>query len=212
VGEVVRRITGQTLGTFFRERVAAPLGADFHIGLDPSEFDRVANVIPPPPFNLDGDTPIGEQALRVLANPMMSAEASWTGPWRQAEIPAANGHGNARAVATIQAAIANGGEAGGIRLLSAATCERILEEQAYGTDLVLGVPIKFGIGYGLPSPEMPISPSGRACFWGGWGGSVIVIDMEKHLTVSYMMNKMGDGLVGDDRGFGVVLAAYMALV
>jgi CubicO group peptidase (beta-lactamase class C family) len=211
VGEVVRRITGQTLGTFFRERVAEPLGADFHIGLDPAQFDRVANVIPPPPYNLDGDVPLGEQALRVLGNPMLSAEASWTEPWRRAEIPAANGHGHARAVATIQAAIANGGEAGGVRLFSAATCERILEQQSYGTDLVLGVPIKFGIGYGLPSPEMPISPSGRACFWGGWGGSVVVIDMDQHLTVAYMMNKMGDGLLGDDRGFSVVLAAYTAL-
>jgi CubicO group peptidase (beta-lactamase class C family) len=211
VGEVVRRIAGQTVGAFFRERVAEPLGADFHIGLDPSEFDRVANVIPPPPYKMDGSVPLGEQALRVLGNPMLSAEASWTEAWREAEIPAANGHGNARAVATVQAAIANRGEAGGIRLLSAGTCERILEEQSYGTDLVLGVPIKFGIGYGLPSAEMPISPSGRACYWGGWGGSVIVIDMDQHLTVSYMMNKMGDGLVGDERGAGVVLAAYLAL-
>jgi CubicO group peptidase (beta-lactamase class C family) len=210
VGEVIRRITGQTLGTFFRERVAEPLGADFHIGLNSSEFHRVANVIPPPPYNLES-MPIGDQALRVLGNPMLSAEASWTEAWRKAEIPAANGHGNARSVATVQAAIANGGEAGGIRLLSAATCDRILEEQAYGTDLVLGVPIKFGIGYGLPSPEMPISPSGRACFWGGWGGSVIVIDMDKHLSVAYMMNKMGEGLVGDERGAGLVLAAYTAL-
>jgi CubicO group peptidase (beta-lactamase class C family) len=210
VGEVVRRITGQSVGRFYRERVAEPLGADFHIGLDPSEFDRVANVIPPPPFNLE-NVQIGEVALRVLGNPMMSAEASWTEAWRQAEIPAANGHGNARSVATVQAVIANGGEAGGVKLLSPATCERILEEQAYGTDLVLGVPIKLGIGYGLPSPEMPISPSGRACFWGGWGGSVVVIDMDKHLAVAYMMNKMGDGLVGDERGAGLVLAAYMAL-
>jgi CubicO group peptidase (beta-lactamase class C family) len=210
VGEVVRRITGQSLGRFFRERVAEPLGADFHIGLAPSEFHRVANVIPPPPYDLE-NVPIGDEALRVLGNPMMSAEASWTEAWREAEIPAANGHGNARSVATIQAAIANGGAAGGVPLLSPATCERILEEQAYGTDLVLGVPIKFGIGYGLPSPEMPISPSGRACFWGGWGGSVIVIDMDKHLTIAYRMNKMGEGLVGDERGASLVLAAYMAV-
>ena len=211
VGEVVRRITGQSLGTFFSERVAQPLGADFHIGLDPSEFSRVTNVIPPPPFDLGGDTPVPEVALRVLGNPPLEAEASWTPDWRTAEIPAANGHGNARSVATIQAVVANGGEVGGVRLLSPATCDRILEEQCYSTDQVLGVPIRFGIGYGLPSPDTPISPSQRACFWGGWGGSIIVVDMEKRMTVAYMMNKMGEGLVGDDRGFGILVAAYAAL-
>lgn len=211
VGEVIRRITGQSLGTFFKERVAQPLGADFHIGLDPSEFSRVTNVIPPPPFDLGGDTPVPEVALRVLGNPPLEAEAAWTPDWRTAEIPAANGHGNARSVATIQAVVANGGEVGGVRLLSPATCDRILEEQCYSTDQVLGVPIRFGIGYGLPSPDTPISPSRRACFWGGWGGSVIVVDMEKRMTVAYMMNKMGEGLVGDDRGFGILVAAYAAL-
>lgn len=210
VGEVVRRITGQTLGTFFRERVADPLGADFHIGLDPSEFGRVANVIPPPPFDMSG-LQVPETALKVLGNPQLSAEAAWTEEWRTAEIPAANGHGNARSVATIQAAVANGGEVAGVRLLSPATCERILDEQHYGTDQVLGVPIRFGIGYGLPSPDTPVSPSARACFWGGWGGSVIVVDMDKRMTVAYMMNKMGEGLVGDDRGFGILVAAYTAL-
>ena len=210
VGEVVRRVTGQSLGTFFRDRVSAPLGADFHIGLDPAEFGRVANVIPPPPF--DPNMEISEMAMRTLTNPMMSAQASWTDAWRQAEIPAANGHGNARSVATIQAVIANGGELGGVRFLSEAGCERILTEQAYGTDLVLGVPIRFGTGYGLPSPEMPISSDARACFWGGWGGSVIVVNMDAHMTVAYMMNRMGDGLVGDDRGIGLVLAAHLALL
>lgn len=211
VGEVIRRITGQSLGTFFKERVAQPLGADFHIGLDPSEFSRVTNVIPPPPFDLGGDTPVPEVALRVLGNPPLEAEAAWTPDWRTSEIPAANGHGNARSVATIQAVVANGGEVGGVRLLSPTTCDRILEEQCYSTDQVLGVPIRFGIGYGLPSPDTPISPSRRACFWGGWGGSVIVVDMEKRMTVAYMMNKMGEGLVGDDRGFGILVAAYAAL-
>ena len=76
---------------------------------------------------------------------------------------------------------------------------------------MLGVPIRFGIGYGLPSPETPILTDHRACFWGGWGGSVIAVDMDAHLTVAYMMNKMGTGLVGDDRGIGLVMAAQAAV-
>lgn len=211
VGEVIRRVTGQTLGTFFREQVTEPFGADFHIGLDPGQFDRVAKVIPPPPISEAFIAEASEMALRTLTNPMLTAETSWTEPWRRAEIPAANGHGNARSVASIQAALANGGELGGKRLLSATGVERVLEEQSYGKDHVLGIPIRFGLGFGLPSPEMPISPSGRACYWGGWGGSVILVDMDAHMTFAYMMNKMGDGLVGDDRGFGLAIAVYEAL-
>jgi CubicO group peptidase (beta-lactamase class C family) len=209
IGEVVRRVTGQSLGGFFREKVSGPLAADFHIGLNPAEFGRVSNVIPPPPF--DPSAEIGEMALRTLGNPPLGAEASWTEAWRRAEIPAANGHGNARSVAAIQSVVANGGEVGGVRLLSEAGCERILVEQAYGTDLVFGVPIRMGTGYGLPSPEMPISSDARACFWGGWGGSVVVNNLDARLTIAYMMNKMGAGLVGDERGISLILAAHAGL-
>ncbi len=211
VGEVIRRVTGQTVGTFFREQVAGPLGADFHIGLDPSQFGRVANVIPPPPMSAEAIAAASEFAIRTFGNPPLDAQAAWTEPWRRAEIPAANGHGNARSVAAIQAVMANGGEAGGRRLLSAAGVERVLEEQANGTDLVMGIPIRFGVGYGLPSPEVPISPSDRACLWGGWGGSVILVDMDNHMTFAYMMNRMAEGLVGDDRAFGLAIAVYQAL-
>jgi CubicO group peptidase (beta-lactamase class C family) len=209
VGEVLRRVTGQTVGTFFREQVAGPLGADFHIGLDPAEFGRVSNVIPPPPP--DPGMEISEMALRTLSNPLLSAEWAWTEPWRRAEIPAANGHGNARSVALIQSVVANGGEVNGVRLLSAAGCERILSEQSNGVDLVLGIGLRFGIGYGLPSPDLPVAANDRACFWGGWGGSVIAIDMESHLTVAYMMNRMEGDLVGDARGIGLILAAMEAV-
>jgi CubicO group peptidase (beta-lactamase class C family) len=211
VGEVVRRVTGQTLGTFFREQVAGPLGADFHIGLDPGDFDRVANVIPPPPMGEEALAAASDIAIRTFTNPPLAAEPAWTEAWRRAEIPAANGHGNARSVASIQAVMANGGEAGGKRLLSAAGVERVLEEQSNGTDLAMGIPIRFGIGYGLPSPDVPISPSERACFWGGWGGSIILVDMDNHMTFAYMMNRMGEGLLGDDRGFGLAIAVYQAL-
>jgi CubicO group peptidase (beta-lactamase class C family) len=211
VGEVIRRVTGQTVGAFFRETVSEPLGADFHIGLDQGELGWVSNVIPPPPYTPEMRAAASETAIRALTNPPLSAEAAWTEAWRQAEIPAANGHGNARSVATIQSLVANGGQLGGVRLLSEAGVERIFTEQAYGTDLVLGVPIRFGVGYGLPSPEMPVSTDDRACFWGGWGGSVVVNDLDARLTLAYVMNKMGPGLLGDERGIGLILAAQAAV-
>ena len=210
VGEVIRRVTGQTVGQFFRTEVAEPLGLDFHIGLAPSEFGRVANVIPPPPLPIEGIDPASIM-VRTFANPLMVADIAWTDGWRTAEIPAANGHGNARSVALGQAIVACGGELRGRRFLSTAGCRAIFEEQANGVDLVLGAPLRFGIGYGLPSPDAPMSPNEHASYWGGWGGSVIVVDQDARMTVAYMMNRMEAGVVGDERGMGVVNAAYGAL-
>jgi CubicO group peptidase (beta-lactamase class C family) len=213
IGELVRRITGKTIGTFFAEEVAGPIGADFHIGT-PAECDsRIANVIPPPEpvsaAGLDPDSIVAKTFGSTVGG--LNAEVSWTEPWRRAEIPAANGHGNARSVALCQSAVSNGGVApGGTKLLSPGTIERIFEVQAQGIDLVLGVPMKLGIGYGLTGEEIPLS-TGKACFWGGWGGSIVVNDLDKHMTVAYVMNRMGEGTTGDIRGASLVLTALMAL-
>jgi CubicO group peptidase (beta-lactamase class C family) len=213
VGEVVRRITGVSLGTFFAEELAGPLGADFHIGTGPEHDARVATVIPPAdPFGAaagaDPDSIVG----RAFRNPPLDPAASGTVPWRRAEIPAAGGHGNARSVARVQSALSHGGEVDGVRLLSAAGCDAVLEQQAKGTDLVLGIPLCLGMGYGINSEELPIAPNPRACFWGGWGGSVVINDLDARLTVAYVMNRMGDGTTGDERGIGVALAAFMAIL
>jgi CubicO group peptidase (beta-lactamase class C family) len=192
VGEVVRRITGQTIGTFFREEIAGPLGADFHIGL-PAEHDhRVADIIPH-----DDRTP---------GNPSFGPEVALTEEWRRAEIPAAGGHGNARSVALVQSVLA----AGGGPMLSAAGCERVFEQQSDGMDRVLGAWMRYGMGYGLPSRGLPL-PGPRSCAWGGWGGSAVVVDLDAHLTVAYVMNRMAGGPLGDERGAGIILAAYTAL-
>lgn len=208
VGELVRRITGQTIGRFFAEQVAAPLGADFFIGTPESADARVVPVVPPERLASirEEDAPL---ALRTFLNPLLPAETSRSVPWRRAEIPAANGHGNARSVAAVHSVLACGGEANGVRLLSAAGCERVFEEQADGKDLVLGVPIRFGMGFGLSGELLPGGP--RTCFWGGWGGSIVVADLDARICVAYVMNKMGSGLVGDDRGASVVRAAFEAL-
>ena len=79
-------------------------------------------------------------------------------------------------------------------------------------DLVIGVPLRFGIGYGLAQPAtIPYVPTGRACFWGGWGGSIILMDLDRRLTISYMMNKIGSGTLGSSRTEAYVRATYAAL-
>lgn len=210
-GEVLRRITGQTLGDFFAREVAGPLGADFHIGTNATQDHRVISVIPPTSGAIDQLIP--QDALiarRALGNPAMAAEYSFSTDWRRAEIPAAGGHGNARSVAVAQTAVSHGGAAFGKQLFSSGTTDVIFREQCNGTDRVLLTPFRHGIGYGLPGDSMPL-PSQRACYWGGWGGSVVVNDLENGFTFAYMMNRMLDGTQGDMRAASLMFAVYGAL-
>jgi CubicO group peptidase (beta-lactamase class C family) len=209
IGEIVRRITGESIGRWFDRQVAIPLGADFHIGLPATEDHRVSNVIPPPPIDMaemGGRVP--EFMLKTFMNPPIDATMAHHAWWRRAEIPAANGQGNARSVAAIQSIIAGRGVARGIRLLSAEGTDPIFEVQADGIDRVLGVQERIGMGYGLSNPpDLPLGP--RACHWGGYGGSLIVVDQDAELAVCYVMNRMESGIVGDQRGADI-LAATMA--
>jgi len=213
LGELVRRITKKSLGTFFREEVAVPLGADFHIGLSEEHDDRVADLIPPPPIDLStfGDIDPKSVAMRSLTNPIIDVLATKTREWRSAEIPGANGHGNARSVSRITAALACGGELDGVRLLSEKTIKQSIEEQSYGTDLVLNVPIRFGLGWGLQSKELPIGPNPNVFYWGGFGGSVIAVDLDAKLSICYVMNKMVSTLTGDPRSEKLIKALYNSL-
>ena len=213
VGEIVRRISGKPLRQFVAEEIAGPLGADFQIGAAESDWGRIAPVVPPPPRDvdlaaLDMDSP----AVKTFTGPPLNADDANTPGWRRADIGAANGHGNARSLAKIMSAVARGGEAGGARLLGPDTIELIFREQQNGVDVVLGIPLRLGIGYGLHRPDvLPFVPAGKICFWGGWGGSIVLLDLGRRMTISYMMNKMGPGAIGSDRTAEYVTAIYQAV-
>ena len=211
IGEIVRRITGESIGTWFAREVAQPLNADFFIGLPASEDHRVSNVVPPPPIDVAAmESQVSELMIKTFMNPPLDATMAHQEWWRRAEIPAANGQGNARSVAGIQSIITGRGEARGVRLLSAEGTDPIFEVQADGIDKVLGVQERMGMGYGLSNPpEMPLGP--RACHWGGYGGSLIIVDQDAELAVCYVMNRMESGLVGDTRGTNIVAATVAGL-
>jgi CubicO group peptidase (beta-lactamase class C family) len=195
-GEIVRRITGRSIGTVFRQEIAEPLGADFHIGLPASEDARVADLVPPP------DT--GGVALPV------DVADTRTRAWRGAEIPAAGGTGNARSVAQVHAILANGGVANGRRFLSEAGCRKALEVQAEGRDRIHGMQMRYGLGFAVSGGVMSF-PNPNTIFWGGYGGSLAIIDMDARTSMAYVMNKMGSGTTGDMRGLGLAMEAWTAL-
>jgi len=209
VGEVVRRITGKSLGAVFREEIAGPLGADFHIGLPASEDHRVADLIPPPPGASIADRSESELQKNMSGNPPIDVAETRTRAWRGAEIPAAGGTGNARSVAQVHAILANGGVAQGKRFMSEAGCRKALEVQIEGQDLILGMPARFGMGFGLAG-AMPL-PNPNTIFWGGYGGSLVIIDMDARTTFAYAMNKMAPTTTGDMRAFGLAMAMWEAM-
>lgn len=209
VGEVIRRASGKTVGTVFREEIAGPLRADFHIGLAAEHDARVGELIPPTTGLGKGQDP-QSIAGRTLNNPVLTALEPRTRAWRAAEIPAAGGFGHARSVAEVQTVLANRGVSKGKRIMSEAGTRRALEPQIEGVDMVLGLPIKHGMGYGLPGEAMPL-PSPNTCFWGGWGGSLVIADLDRRICCAYVMNKMGEGTTGDLRAFQLIMPVYQAL-
>ena len=209
IGEVVRRVTGQSIGAFFAQEIAEPLEADFHIGTPDSVMPRISPLEPPPETIAPAND--GSVASRTFANPPVDAKQAMQTSWRKAEIPAANGHGNARSIVRAQTPMANGGEAFGKRILSEAGTRTVFEQQSSGVDLVLGIPVNFGMGYGINNPAMPLGPNKHIAYWGGYGGSIVLIDQDARLCISYVMNRMEPGTTGDVRGLSLVMAAYQAL-
>ncbi|OQV02780.1 hypothetical protein CLAIMM_07922 [Cladophialophora immunda] len=204
LGELIRRATGKPMKQFVADEIAGPLGADMQIGALEKDWPRISPVIPPPPLPFDfSKMDPNSPTVKTFGNPPMDATVAMTPVWRHADMSAVNGHTNARGLNRILAAIPNGGTVDGVKLLSPETIELIFREQANGTDLVIGMPIRFGIGYGLgggcTAQTVSWLPSEKMCFWGGWGGSLEVMDCHRNVTFTYVMNKMGEGIMGNDR-------------
>jgi CubicO group peptidase (beta-lactamase class C family) len=208
---LVRGATGVPLAEQFRTLVAEPLGADFHLGVPEDVLPRCADLQPPTEASLDiAALPEGNFLVPTIVNPVLDVVNLCNTPeWRRVSVAGANGHGNARGIARAQSVVSHGGEVGGVRLLSAETLERAFEVQADGLDLVLFVPLTFGIGYGLPNAvSAPAVPNGRVLWWTGWGGSIVVNDLDRRTTVAYAMNRMVDHFTSSERTDAYVRTAF----
>lgn len=216
IGEVIRRVTGKTMKQYIAEEITGPLCADFQIGLAEKDWYRAATLVPPPvsePPNLDPSS----LSYRTFTNPIIPVELTTTPGWREAEIGAANGHASASGVTKVLSAITLGGEVNGHKLLSQNTIDQIFEVQASGVDLVLEVPVTFGIGYGLygytTNSTMSGTPQPRIAYWGGNGGSLAIMDLDNKVTLGYVMNKMAgtENLSGNNVSLAYVETLYQIL-
>ncbi len=200
LGQVVRRVTGKSLGTWFRDEVAGPLGLDFWIGVPAEHHDRVADLIDAPP-----PTDPGVAAYLGLFNPgTWTGRAHFVGPhgvgqvassfnspaFRAAEIPAGGGVGTARALARMYGLLANGGSLDGIELLSARTVKDFAAEQVRGADAVLIVESRYGLGYARPTDLQPMGPNDEAFGHGGLGGSLAFADPVAGIGFAYVPNQL----------------------
>lgn len=198
MGEIIRRISGKSLKQFIADEITGPLDADFSLGVPEKDWPRTAEQIPPPTRSADGPEPTSV-AAKAYAGPAFNAKECMTPGFRGAEIGAANGFANARSLARIGSMIALNGTVDGKQYFSPDVVDRLLEEQVRGVDLVLGQFFRFGLGVGLSMPQtVSWVPEGRICFWGGWGGSMIIMDLDRRMTIGYVMNKMSSGTLGNE--------------
>jgi CubicO group peptidase (beta-lactamase class C family) len=220
VSEVVRRIDGRTVGEFFADEFAAPLGIDWWIGLPEEQESRVAPMIPMNPGGPTLADMLGPDELVVRALTLEGALADLatsanTRAYRAAEIPAANGVANARALARFYAALIGGVEGGpSWAMLSAATVDEARRCRTSGTDRVLSFAgmeseSTFGLGFMTPGSFSPMG-GGRTFGHYGAGGSLGFADPETGIAIGYVMNKMNAGLNDDPRSNGLIAAVYAA--
>lgn len=219
VGEVVRRVSGLLPGAFLEREVTGPLGIDFTIGLPEKEAGRAAELVHPPVASSSEQAAIFSQlapaAIAALTNPIAGAAEANTPEWRAAEIPAANGHGTARAIAALYGVFAGRGSYGGRRVLSPEAAERVREGQGSCRDLVLGAGFahetEIGLGLWLSGPNGSYGPDPRAFGHDGFGGSCGLADPDAGVSLGYAINRMGPHIADDPRKLALIDALYGAL-
>lgn len=220
VGELIRRITGMSLGTYLRDELATPLEIDCSLGFDAAEDYRVADIISPPPMPPEQQNNLAailndpeSAAAKAISNPSMilkiwSARIANSRRWRAAEIPAGNAHTNARAFATLYSALASGESYRGFKVLSEESIRRCYTEQSNGPDAVNLTPTRFSMGFGLSLPDQKMGPNPRAFGHSGAGGSIGFADPDARIGFGYAMNQMLPGNLLDARAAALIEALY----
>ena len=210
--ELILRVTGKSLGTFFREEVGDQHEIDFFIGLPESEDHRVAELVP---FEIVRNENSEQQKIELTdaqksqRNSAGTLDIQNTKAWRQAEIPSANGQGNAAGLAKLYSLIVP--EDNSLKLLKDDTVNQMTTMQIEGRDLVLAVQVRWGVGFILNKHKIIYGPIEGAFGHSGYGGSCAFGDPENKIGVSYVMNRMLDNFNADGRSIELINATYDSL-
>jgi CubicO group peptidase (beta-lactamase class C family) len=208
-GEVFKRVEGRSMGAALREDLAAPFGLDLWIGLPDSEFGRVAELQRPTALPDFGQHNAATRA--AFLTPWSSPAGRGQAEWRRMEIPSANGHCTAEALARLMGALANDGWLDGETILSPALIAEAARQRIRGQDLVLPFEMSWGAGFMRNEVVHPWGPGNATFGHSGWGGSCAFADPERRLGGAYVMNKQSTDLLGDHRPRRLIEAAYAAL-
>ncbi|MBL8697918.1 MAG: beta-lactamase family protein [Alphaproteobacteria bacterium] len=196
LGELVRRVTGMSLGAYLRRHVAAPLGLDYAIGLDDTAIARCADMIPAAGTIFDAAQKGDRSTLLGRAwYPLGDGEDFNSQTWRRSEIPSANGHGNARAVARLYGALALGGTLDGVRVIGPEALDRATTEQWRGQSISSKLTFRTALGFFLSCPpDRPMGPNPRTFGHSGAGGAQGFADPDARLGFAYSPNRMHAGI------------------
>lgn len=217
LGEIMRRVTGKTIGPFLRDEIALPLGADYMIGgMSARDQARCAEVMPNMNARLFAAREAERDTLRARAF-VQNPDEPWhttlnSRAFRECELASGNGHGNARGVARIYGAFARGGELDGVRLTSPASIEAMITEQHNITELMQDRPYHQALGVLLNSPDaVYMGPNPRAFGHHGIGGSIGFADPDAHVGFAYAVNKMHAVGTNGPRAARLISALYGCL-
>ncbi|MGI9292983.1 MAG: serine hydrolase domain-containing protein [Pseudomonadales bacterium] len=231
VGELIRRVSGLSVGNYIQQHISLPLGLDFYIGVTDDQFSRIADVAPRPPKNTKKPVQRADKskeiavpgrsearsdrskkpdsiAARALTTPESLFKGTNSSAWRRAEIPAGNGHSDARSLARLYAALADDGQLNGIRLLKTATLPLCSAEMSNEIDRVLGISMRFGPGFMLYSEPGFAFGGPRSFGHTGNGGSLAFADPDIGLGLAYVTNRLANG---DRRSRVLVDATYQCV-
>ena len=203
--ELFRRIEGRPIKQFVAEEIVGPLGVDFTVGLPVGQEHRCAELVPPPASPVD-PAAFTRPQIAALGNPPLRAGFAMTPEWRAADLASANGHGTARALASIYAKLIAPHDG----LVSPATLAKATAQQIRNIDLVLGIECDWAAGF-LRNSSGVFGPTEAAFGHTGWGGSFAVADPETGLTFAYTMNRMDANLRDDARAKALIAAVYRAV-
>jgi len=221
LGELLHRVDGRTIAQYVQDEICQPLGIDFFYGVDDSALGRIADNIPYTPRDqeaantVDLETLSTDERMRYLTynNPSFSDQGEFgvnSKAWRQAMFPGTSPQSDARSIAKLFSALANGGQIDGVQLLSAALIEQAIAIAADGEDAVMSRPTRFGLGFMLTMPQRPLGPNPRTFGHYGNAGLLGFADPDAKLSFCYTMNKQGRAW-RDPRNIALVDALYASI-